>query len=187
MGLGAGAEQVGSEQVMTTTFRAKVELRDGAGDSPGRLTGVLMRYGSPGQHGGETFAPGALRWPDNGIRIDTEHLSSPVKGSLQVPLMRAVPVVSDDGLEVRIDSPLPNTTAARDIAELLRADPPVYTGLSVEFHAMREHRQGGQRVIDEARLEGAGMTDDPSYPSTSVEVRTGAAVRPPLRGIFRWL
>ena len=44
---------------MTTIFRAAVELRDGAGDSPGRLTGTLMRYGSPGQHGRETFAPGS--------------------------------------------------------------------------------------------------------------------------------
>ena len=34
-----------------------------------------MRYGSPGQHGREVFAPGALRWPDNGIRIDLEHAS----------------------------------------------------------------------------------------------------------------
>ena len=169
----------------TTTFRVAVELRDGGADSPGRLTGTLMRYGSPGRHGGEVFAAGALRWPDNGIRIDLEHASSPARGSVQPPIMRAVPVV--DGDEVRIDALLPNTTAARDLAELMRAEPPVYTGLSVEFHAMREHRQGGQRVIAEARLDGAALTDDPSYPSTSVEVRTGAPDRPPLRGIFRWL
>ena len=81
----------------------------------------------------------------------------------------------------------PNTTAARDLAELMRAEPPVYTGLSVEFHAVREHRQGGRRVVTEARLDGAALTDDPSYPNTSVEVRDSASNRPPLRGILRWL
>ena len=172
---------------MTATFRAVVELRDGGADSPGRLTGTLMRYGSPGQHGRETFASGSLLWPDNGIRIDLEHASSPARGSVQAPILRAVPVVSDDGLEVRIDAPLPNTTAARDLAELMRADPPVYSGLSVEFHSVREHRAGGQRVVDEARLDGAALTDDPAYPDTAVEVRTAASDRPPLRGIFRWL
>ena len=170
---------------MTTTFRAAVELRDGGADSPGRLTGVLMRYGAAGVRGREVFAPGALKWPDNGIRIDLDHASSPARGSVQAPIMRAVPVV--DGGEVRIDAPLPNTTAARDLAELMRADPPVYNGLSVEFHSVREHRAGGQRVIAEARLDGAALTDNPSYPDTGVEVRDGAPSRPPLRGIFRWL
>ena len=172
---------------MTTRFRAAVELRDGGADSPGRLNGMLMRYGSPGQHGGEVFAPGALRWPDNGIRIDLDHASSPARGSVQPPILRAVPVVSDDGLEVRIDAPLPNTTAARDLAELMRADPPVYSGLSVEFHSLREHRSGGQRIVDEARLDGAALTDSPSYPDTAVEVRDSASNRPPLRGIWAWL
>ena len=170
---------------MTTTFRAPVELRDGGADSPGRLTGVLMRYGAAGVRGREVFAPGALKWPDNGIRIDLDHASSPARGSVQAPIMRVVPVV--DGGEVRIDAPLPNTTAARDLAELMRADPPVYNGLSVEFHSVREHRTGGQRVIAEARLDGAALTDNPSYPGTGVEVRDGAPSRPPLRGIFRWL
>ena len=168
-------------------IRCNVELRDGGADSPGRLTGVLMRYGSPGQHGRETFASGALRWPDNGIRIDLEHQSSPARGSVQPPIMRAVPVVSGDGAEVRIDAPLPDTTAGRDLAVLMRSDPPVYSGLSVEFHSVREHRAGGQRVVTEARLDGAALTDDPSYGASTVEVRDGAVSRPPLRGILRWL
>lgn len=42
--------------------------------------------------------------------------------------MRAVPVRSDDGTEVRIDASLPDTQAARDLATLMRSDPPVYSG-----------------------------------------------------------
>ena len=162
----------------TETFRAAVELRaDGGDDSPGRLVGTLMRYGSPGARGRETFAAGALRWPSNGIRVDLEHASAPVKGGLIPPIMRIVPTLSNDGMEVRIDAPLPNTAAARDLAVLMRLDPPVYSGLSVEFVASRDHYAGGQRVVDDAELEGVGLVDKPSYPSTSVEVRSDAPPR----------
>ena len=170
-----------------SNFRAAVELRDGGDDSPGRLTGVLMRYGAAGQHGRETFAPGSLRWPDNGIRIDHEHASSPARGSVQPPVMRAIPFISDDGTEVRIDAPLPNTQAARDLAILMRSDPPVYSGLSVEFKSNRQSYTGGRRVILDALLNGAGLVDTPSYPDTSVEVRDAKSDRPPLRSIWSWL
>ena len=160
-----------------TEIRCAVELRAGADGSPGRLVGTLMRYGTAGQHGRETFSPGALKWPHNGIRIDLDHASSPARGSVQPPLMRAVPVLSDDGAEVRIDAALPDTQAARDLATLMRSDPPVYSGLSVEFRAVREHRAGGQRVIDEAMAAGAALTDTPSYSGTNVEVRTETPAR----------
>ena len=170
-----------------TRIRCVVELRDGGADSPGRLTGVLMRYGSPGVQGRETFGAGALRWPDNGIRIDLDHASSPARGSVQAPIMRTVPVLSDDGAEVRIDAALPNTTAGRDLAVLMRSDPPLYSGLSVEFKACRSSYMGGRRVVEDAILRGAALTDVPSYPDTTVEVRTDPPNRPPLRGILRWL
>ena len=160
-----------------TRIRCAVELRDGGDGSPGRLVGVVMRYGSPGERGRESFARGALRWPDNGIRIDLEHASSPVRGSVQPPIMRVVPVVSDDGGEVRIDAPLPDTQAARDLAVLMRESPPVYSGLSVEFHAARSQYRGGRRIVTDALLKGAGLTDNPSYPDTTAEVRTAGARR----------
>ena len=101
--------------------------------------------------------------------------------------MRAVPVVSADGTEVRIDAPLPDTTAGRDLAILMRSDPPVYSGLSVEFKAARQSYTGGRRVITDAILRGAGLVDTPSYPDTSVEVRDAKSDRPPLRSIWSWL
>ena len=169
-------------------FRAAVELRDGGDDSPGRLTGVIMRYGSPGVHGRESFAPGSLRWPENGIRIDHEHASSPARGSVQPPVMRAVPFVSDDGTEVRIDAAATEyDKRRRDLAILMRSDPPVYSGLSVEFKAARQSYMGGRRVITDAILRGAGLVDTPSYPDTSVEVRDDTPSRPPMRGIWAWL
>ena len=165
---------------MTDEIRCRVELRDDDA-SPGRLVGRLMRYGDVGQQGRETFAPGSLTWPSNGIRIDEQHASSPARGATQPPIMRAVPVV--DGDEIRIDCPLPDTQRGRDLATLMRMDPAVYTGLSVEFRATKEHRAGGRRVVDSALLMGAGLTDNPSYGDTPVEVRED---EPPPRWRRRW-
>ena len=151
---------------------AAVELRAGD-DGPPRLCGVLMRYGAPGEHGREIFAPGSLSFPVNGIRIDLEHASSPARGAVQPPIMRAVPFVSDDGAEVRIDAPIPDTTAGRDLAVLMRSDPPMYSGLSVEFRNARDRYAAGRRTIHAALLVGAALTDNPSYTGTAVEVRDG--------------
>ena len=157
---------------MAIARRVAVELReDPERRGPGVLSAVVMRYGSAGEGGRELFAPGSLRWPDNGIRIDVEHASAPRRGRVAPPLMRAVPFVTEAG-EVRIEAPLPDTTAARDVAALLRASPPAWDGMSVEFEAGREHRDlNGRRVIDEALLRGAALTEAPSYEGTRVEVR----------------
>ena len=150
------------------TIRCELRHEDST-DGPGRLVGVLMRYGDTGLRGAERFNPGSLRWPDNGIRVDLDHASSPARGSVQAPLLRTVPIV--DGDEIRIDADLPDTTAARDLAVLMRTTQPMYTGLSVEFRSRKEHRQAGVRVIDDALLEGAALTSEPAYKDTSVEVR----------------
>ena len=64
-------------------------------------------------------------------------------------------------------------TAPGNLATLMRQSPPVHAGLSVEVHAERATRdRAGRRVIHSARLAGAALTDSPSYPDTSVEVRT---------------
>ncbi len=159
------------------TFRAPVEVRAGDNGSPGRLVGVLMRYDSPGLHGSERFAVGSLSWPTNGVRIDVDHASSPARGNVQPPIMRAVPVLSEDGSEVMIDAPLPDTSTARDLAVLMRSDPPLYSGLSVEFRMLKERREGNMRVVESALLVGAALTDTPAYPDTSVTVRDRQARR----------
>ena len=155
----------------TTTIRADIEIRGGAEGAPPRLQGVLMRYGATGMGGTEKFAAGALEWPTDGIRIDADHGSSPARGAAQIPLLRTVPVVSDDGAEVRIDAPLPDTSACRDLAVLMRSDPPLYRAMSVEFRAKRSTYSNGVRTITKAQLLGAALTSNPLYEDTSVEVR----------------
>ena len=153
------------------SINAPVELREARGEgSPGRLVGTILRYGSPGEKGRETFAPGALSWPDRGIRIDVDHLSSPVKGRIAPPVALAVPFHSDDGSEVRIDVDLAPTTQARDLAELMRLG--LYRSMSVEFRSARSRWSGGKRTIVQAQLVAAALTDNPSYPDTAAALRT---------------
>lgn len=170
-------------------FSARVELREAGPDapegSPGRIVATLLRYGDASGVGGtETFERGALRWPDRGIRIDVDHLSSPVKGSLQQPVALAVPFLSADGLEVRIDAPLAPTQQARDLAALMRLG--MYESASVEFRNSRNRWSAGVRHVVSAELVAAALTDNPSYSGTSAEIRNKAAAtrRRPLIGLL---
>ena len=140
-----------------------IEVRyeaDATHKSPGRLTGVLLPYGQRAGDRPEIFERGALHWPDAGILVRAMHLR-------EAPIMRAIPFLEGD--ELRLDSPIPDTTAGRDAAVNLREG--VYTGLSVEFKAEREARRAGLRVIQRAALTGAGLVDYPSYRTALAEVR----------------
>ena len=147
-----------------TEIRCALDLRaddDRAG--PGRLTGVLMRYGDAGMHGREVFTRGALSWPDGGIVLNEQH-------NRQAPIVRFVPI--DDGDEVRIDVPLPDTQRGRDAATSVQNG--TLRGASVEFRSQREGMRGGVREISGAVLVRAGLVDDPSYGGSTVEVRADA-------------
>ena len=128
--------------------------------TPGRLKGVLLRYGQRATDRPEMFERGALYWPAQGILINSQH-------NRQNPILRAIPVL--DGDTVRIDSPLPNTTAGRDAGINIRER--VLTGLSVEFKSEREVYRGGLRVLQRAYCPRAGLVDSPAYGDSLVEVR----------------
>ena len=149
---------------MRNEIRCSVEVRDDDDRTgPGRLSGVLMRYGDKGQHGREVFTRGALAWPEGGVILNEQH-------NRQAPIVRFVPVV--DGDEVRVDVDLPDTQRGRDAATMVRDG--TLRGLSVEFRAQREGMRGGIREISGAVLVRAGLVDDPSYGGSTVEVRADA-------------
>ena len=147
-----------------TEIRCSVEFRDDADRAgPGRLSGVLMRYGDKGQHGREVFTRGALSWPDGGVILNMQH-------DRAQPIVRFAPVA--DGDEVRVDVDLPDTQRGRDAATMVRDG--TLRGLSVEFRSQREGMRGGIREISGAVLVRAGLVDDPSYSGSTVEVRADA-------------
>ena len=146
---------------MKNELRCRIEVReDDTRLTPGRLTGVLLRYGERASDRAERFEPGALEWPAEGVTLRRQH-------NRQAPIMRVQPETR--GAEVVIDAPLPDTQAGRDAAREVRDG--LLTGLSVEFRAKRQRYDGGHRVITSALLQGAGLVDDPSYAGSRVELR----------------
>ena len=149
-------------------IRCAIEYReDETRQSPGRIVGTLMRYGARAGDRPERFASGALSWREGGIILNEQH-------NRAAPILRFTPFV--EGSEVRVDVPLPDTSRGRDAAVMIRDG--TLTGLSVEFRATSEGRAGGVREIRAAKLLAAALVDDPSYPSSAVEVRAEGQRRP---------
>ena len=149
-------------------IRFAVECRaDETRQSPGRIVGTLMEYETRAGDRPELFAAGALSWPDGGIVLNEQH-------NRQAAIMRFEPEVRDGA--VVIDAALPDTQRGRDAATMIRNG--TFRGLSVEFRATSEGVRNGVREIRAARLAGAALVDDPSYPASRVEVRERTAARP---------
>ena len=153
---------------------------DDTRQSPGLLVGTLLTYGEIASDRRELFDDGALTFPPGGLWITEQH-------NRDAPIMRAMPVAEGRAMVIR--QPFPDTVRGRDAATGMRMDPPLYTGLSVDFHSRRETRRAGLRVIQAAYVPRAGLVDLPSYSGSTAEVREQASG--PYwkldRGMLRWL
>ncbi len=49
-------------------------------------------------------------------------------------------------------------------------------GLSIEFHATQESRDGEIRIVEKADLAGIGLVASPSYPNSRVETRAAGTL-----------
>ena len=134
---------------------APVEIRE-SDDGP-RLVGTILQEGRAARGGrAELFAPGSVTWPTDGIEIRTRH-----HGPAEI---RAVPVRQSNG-EIQIA-----VKATPGVVEAVRAG---RDAMSVEFHAIREHRTAaGVREIERALVDAAALTDDPEYGQTGAEIRS---------------
>ena len=129
-----------------------------------KLSGVVMRYGEVSPSHKERFAPGAFRMADV-VHLDLAHDRE-----------RVVAYMPDGGLELsggndalELSADLPPIPAADRALEDIRAGKT--TGLSVEFRAVKESRDGDVRVIEDAILSGVGLVGNPSYGGARVEAR----------------
>ena len=129
-----------------------------------RLSGTVMRYGDVSPTHRERFEPGSLRLAES-IHLDLYHDPE-----------RAVAWHPGGGLELReeggallLAAELPPIPAADRALADIRAGR--VNGLSVEFRAARERRDGGLRVIEAALLRGIGIVRAPSYHDSRVEAR----------------
>ena len=134
---------------------------DDSRESPGHIFGTLLRYGEQAGDRQELFEAGSLTWPESGIVLNRQHTRS-------APIMRIIPKLLGD--TVVIDAALPDTAAGRDTASEIRQG--LFTGLSIEFRAIKQSFQGPLRRISQAALSAAAVVDSPSYAGT-LEVRHG--------------
>ena len=129
-----------------------------------KLSGVVMRYGDVSTSHRERFKPGALRLADT-VVLDLDH--DPERAVAWRPGGGLSLETGRDALTMRAVLP-PIPAADRALAEIRAGKA---TGLSVEFKAVRERRDGEIRVIEDAMLMGVGIVRSPSYGGARVEAR----------------
>ena len=128
------------------------------------LSGIVMKYGDVSLSHRERFEAGSLRLNDN-VFLDLYH------DPLKVVAWTAGGGLSlDNGHDALVLSaelaPIPASDHALEEIRAGRVN-----GLSVEFKAERERRDGDLRVIEAATLRGIGIVKTPSYGQSQVEAR----------------
>ncbi len=135
-----------------------------------QLSGVVMAYGELAPSFRERFAPGAFT------------LAPAVTFNLDHDPERAIAWAPGGGLALRQDTQTVSMTAAvppipagdRALA-LVRSG--AATGLSVEFQAQEERREGDIRIVERALLVGVGLVRSPAYDGSRVEARRRSGLR----------
>ena len=136
-----------------------------------RLEGIILKYGEVSPNHQEKFVPGAFsldpgttRWLD--YRHDRTRILAHTEGGGLV--LRDSP----EALLLEAELPsLPLSTRALD--EIASG---TLQGLSIEFHATQESRDGEIRVVEKADLAGIGLVASPSYPNSRVETRAAGTL-----------
>ena len=132
---------------MKDEIRFQIEVRaDEARQGPGRLVGLLMKYGAQATDRRELFENGALEWPEGGVVLNRQH-------TRKSPILRFTPEINGD--EVRIDVQLPDTTSGRDAAVEVRSG--LLRGLSVEFPLPERARFRGCQAHPESHADRCGF------------------------------
>ena len=161
-----------------TVERRYVELRQEGGRL---LSGRAVVYGDVARvpWGQERIEPGAFA-PIGDVLLNDMHQRA-------VPLARTGGgglelIDSAEALEVR--ATLPETRAANDVLELVKAG--ILRGLSVEFRGAVARMDGNVRIITRATLGAVGVVDSPAYPKSEVEARMAALAKPAPRRRRFW-
>ena len=129
-----------------------------------KLSGVVMPYGTVSPTHRERFEPGSIRMAES-VHLDLFH--DPERAVAWHPGGGLVLDNGKDALTMRAELP-PIPAATRALAEIRAGK---VGGLSVEFKAERERRDGALRIIEAAILSGIGIVRAPSYQAATVEAR----------------
>ena len=153
---------------------AALEYRADDNGGLGTVSGVLMKYGDVADIGWftEEFKANAFEMYPRGVYANRMHQRSQPLAKLGRTLQ-----FTDSNEEMRVEFPLPDTTAGRDTDYEVREG--LLAGLSVEFRVIKESydSEKNHAVIERAMLYGFGVVDIPAYPSSKSDIRSHAEYR----------
>ena len=135
------------------------------------MEGIILKYGEISPNHQERFVPGAFsldpgttRWLD--YRHDrTRVLAHTDGGGL---------VLRDSPEALLLEAELPALPLSERALDEIASG--ALQGLSIEFHAESESRDGAIRVVEKADLAGIGLVASPSYPNSRVETRAAGTL-----------
>jgi HK97 family phage prohead protease len=171
--------QSGNKMLEQRTAFEAIELRE-EGDGM-TFTGYAAKFNSPSQPlpFTEVIKPGAFKRSlasRNDVKLLWNHDSSQVLGSTRAGTLTLV----EDGVGLRVTAKLPNTSAGRDAAELIkRGDVNAMSfGFSVPQGGDSWSEDGNTRELNSVRLFETSIVAFPAYESTSgsTSVRSGETV-----------
>lgn len=131
------------------------------------LRGIVLKYGDVSPSHRERFEPGSIRFAD-AVHADLFH--DPERAFAWMPGGGLTVTQGREAVAMTADVP-PIPAGDRALVEVRSGRA---TGLSVEFRAEAERREGGIRVVERAVLHGIGLVKNPSYHQSTVEARAVA-------------
>lgn len=165
-------------RVIGTGITVEERAADAPDGDPVRFYGYAAVFNSPSERlydprkgdFTETIRPGAFKRTlgrDNDVRMYVNHNSDMVLASTRSGTLE----LSEDDHGLRVTAELPDTTYARDLANLMRTG--VVDSMSFGFSVVDDHWNGDQRELREVALhEVSVVSGHPAYPDTA-----GATVR----------
>jgi HK97 family phage prohead protease len=165
-------------RVIGTGITVEERAADAPDDTPLRFYGYAAVFNSDSERlydprkgdFTETIRPGAFKRTlarDNDVRMYVNHNSDMVLASTRSGTL----TLSEDDHGLRVQAELPDTTYARDLANLMRTG--VVDSMSFGFSVVDDHWNGDHRELREVALhEVSVVSGHPAYPDTA-----GATVR----------
>ena len=137
-----------------------------------RLEGTILKYGEISPNHQERFLPGAFSLDAGTTRwLDYRHDRTRVLAHTE----RGGGLTLRDSPEaLLLEAELPNLPLSEKALSEIASG--ALSGLSIEFLAERESRDGEIRVVEKADLAGIGLVASPSYPASRVETRAAGTL-----------